>query len=231
MGIYDQLWAEAEEAFAGAGPQVDAHLADRARDQRRGVSLIFRPPPAVQARIKDFLDPLAEEFPGQHFYAPAEFHVTVLTPISGTERWRRDMRELRVFREILREALRGQPAFGVEFCGVTAAPNAVMVQGFPRDGGLEQIRAGLRRAFAERGLGGRLDRRYRNAAAHITVMRFSRAGADGRRLLARLEANRDREFGAMPVDTLQLVWSDWYASAKGLRVLEEFPLGRPALAA
>jgi len=224
MGIYDQLWAEAEAAFAGAGPRVDTHLADRAGDQRRGVSLIFCPPPAVQASIKDFLDPLAEAFPGQHFYAPAEFHVTVLTPISGTDRWRREMRELRVFREILRAALRGRPAFGVEFRGVTAAPNAVMVQGFPRDGALERIRDGLRRAFAERGLGDRLDRRYRNAAAHITVMRFGRAGLDGRRLLTRLAANRAREFGSMQVDTLQLVWSDWYASAKALRVLEEFPL-------
>jgi hypothetical protein len=32
----------------------------------------------------------------------------------------------------------------------------------------------------------------------------------------------------MQVDTLQLVWSDWYASAKALRVLEEFPLAAPA---
>ena len=66
MQIYEQLWREAMTAFELGQPQVDPHLLDKANDRRRGVSLSFWLPPVIQARIKEFLDQLAADFPGQY---------------------------------------------------------------------------------------------------------------------------------------------------------------------
>ena len=171
-----------------------------------------------------FLDTLKREFPGQYFYGPAELHVTLLTFISTSDLWRQEIGDLAGFRVILREVLARQQPFQVEFRGVTAAPNAVMFQGFPLDDGLEKIRADIRAACAQHGFTGRLDRRYPNRAAHVTAMRFCRPAADWQRLAAVVRENRRTLFGEMPVNALRLTWGDWYASAETTRVLEEYHL-------
>jgi 2'-5' RNA ligase len=175
-------------------------------------------------KIMGFVDRLAGEFPGQHFYQAAELHATVLTFISATELWRKEMNDLPAFREILAEVMRCQRPFKLEFRGVTAATNAVLIQGFPMDDGLENLREEIRRRFAQRGFAGHLDRRYPNRAAHITAMRFCRPKADWRRLAALVQENRETFFGETRVETLQLVLSDWYASTDTAQILEEYRL-------
>jgi 2'-5' RNA ligase len=222
MRIYEQLWGEAQRAFERGEPQMDPHLPDPANDPRRGVTLTLWLPETVRQNIREFLDRLALEFPGQYFYQPEQMHVTVLTMVPGSEFWRREIRDVRPFRQIIRQVLLRHGPFEMEFRGVTAAPNAVLIQGFPLDDGLEQIRSDVRRAFAEAGFAGRLDRRYPNSAAHVSAMRFCNPQADWRRLAERLSENRRTPFGKMRVNTLQVVWSDWYACR--LRVLEEYRL-------
>ena len=229
MQIYEQLWREAMTAFELGQPQVDPHLLDKANDRRRGVSLSFWLPPVIQARIKEFLDQLAADFPGQYFYQPAELHVTIVTLISATEQWDQEFGDVASFQAILREVLGRHPPFQLEFRGVTAAPNAVLIQGFTTDETLENIRRDLRRTFIERGFPNRLDRRYPNSAAHVTAMRFRKPDSDWHRLAGILKANRQTPFGVMQVDKLQLIWGDWYASANRVQVLEEFELLKPAV--
>ena len=224
MRIYEQLWIEAMAAFELGKPQLDPHLPDKANDLRRGLSLSFWLPPSIQARIKNFLDQLAADFPGQYFYQPEELHVTIVTLISATELWQQEFGDVDSFRAILREVLSRHPPFQVEFRGVTAAPNAVLIQGFTVDDTLENIRRELRRTFVERGFPNRLDRRYPNSAAHVTAMRFCKPDADWRRLMTVLKANRETHFGTMHIEELQLLWGDWYASADRVRVLEKFRL-------
>ncbi len=227
MRIYEQLWSEAVTAFELGKPKVDPYLPGKTNDRRRGVSLIFRLPASVQAGIKRFTDQLAGDVSGQYIYQPEELHVTLVTMISATELWRQEIGDVKAFRGILSEVLSHHPPFKLEFRGVTAAPNAVLIQGFPMDDTLEKIRGELRRVFVERGFPNRLDRRYPNSAAHVTVVRFCKTDADWKRLLARLTASRQTPFGEMLVDELELTWGDWYASADRLRVLQAFPL-RPA---
>jgi 2'-5' RNA ligase len=224
MRIYEQLWSEAMTAFELGKPQLDPHLPDKGNDRRRGVSLSIPLSPVVQSSIKKFLDPLKADFPGQYFYQPEELHVTIVTLISATELWENEFRDVDAFREILREVLSRHTSFKLEFHGVTAAANAVLIQGFPVGDTLENIRADLRRTFVERGFPNRLDRRYPNSAAHATAMRFCRPDSDWKRLAEILKACRQTDFGTMEVDRLQLLWGDWYASANCVRVLEEFNL-------
>jgi 2'-5' RNA ligase len=224
MQIYEQLWNEAMPAFKRGEPLMDHHLPDKTKDRRRGVSLAFWLPPSLQARIKLFLDQLAADFPGQYFYQPEELHVTVLTLISGSEFRRQEIADVPAFRAILREILSRHHSFKLAFRGVTASPNAVLIQGFPLDEGLAKIREAIRRGFAQKGFANRLDRRYPNSAAHVTAMRFCKPEADWKRLAARLKENRQTHFGGIEVNALQLIWGDWYASANTVRMLEEHRL-------
>jgi 2'-5' RNA ligase len=228
LEIYQQLWIGAVSAFERGQPQIDPNLSDRAKDLRRGVTLAFRPSPAVRVKVKSFLDRLAGVAPGQHFYRPKELHVTVLAIISGTEFWRKEMRQLAAGRAIINDVLHRCHSFKVRFQGVTASPGTVMIQGFPDGDALEKIRDELREAFARNGWGGQLDRRYKITAAHMTVMRFCRADADWKRLAAWLAENREEDFGETDVNRIQLVWGDWYASANVVRTLQEFRLPEAA---
>jgi 2'-5' RNA ligase len=228
LDIYQQLWIEATDAFERGHPLIDPNLSGRAKDLRRGVTLAFRPSPTVQAKVKSFLDRLATVAPGQHLYRPEELHVTVLAIISGTEFWRKEMRQLADGRAVINVVLQHCHPFRVRFRGVTASPGTVMIQGFPAGDALEKIRNELRTAFAQNGLEGQLDRRYKITAAHMTVMRFCRVDADWKRLVAWLEENRDTDFGEMAVNRIQLVWGDWCASADVVRTLQEFRLRETA---
>ncbi len=58
----------------------------------------------------------------------------------------------------------------------------------------------------------------------MTIMRFSRQETDWQQLAALLTENRVRDFGEMEANRMQLIWGDWYASAKTVRILQEYHL-------
>lgn len=99
-----------------------------------------------------------------------------------------------------------------------------MIQGFPAGDSLARLRDDLRAALLNRGLGDNLDRRYKIVAAHLTIARFFRPLPDWQPLKALLAANRDRDFGTTQARSLQLIESNWYASADTVRLLRDYPL-------
>jgi 2'-5' RNA ligase len=224
LEIYEKLWNDVASAFERDELQIDPHLSDKTNDLRRGVTIVLRPAPSVRGRVKVCLDRLAMVCPEQYFYRPEELHVTVLSIISGTEFWRREIRQLASYRALISDVLSRRHSFKISFQGVTASPGGVIIQGFPVGDGLAEIRDELREAFVRNGFGSILDRRYKIGTAHLTVMRFRKPGADWKRLASLLEESRQTDFGETEVNGLQLIWGDWYASAGIVRTLEEYRL-------
>ena len=222
--IYERLWNKTSALLKSGQLRIDPLLRNKAGDLRRGVTLVARPDAGVRRRVGKFLREAAAICPGQHFYQPAELHLTVMAIISGSEFWRDEIHRLPACRAALEEVLKDCRAFAVSFRGVTVSLDAVMIQGFPTDDGLAQLRDELRKAFRKHGLDDNLDRRYKTATAHLTVMRFSEAEADWKRLHDFLQAHRETDFGETYFQSLQLIWTDWYASASVVRVLQEYPL-------
>jgi 2'-5' RNA ligase len=222
--IYDQLWSKTSAALESGGLRVDPLLRGKARDPRRGATLVARPNANVRKRVEEFLREAAAICPGQHFYKPAELHVTVLAVIPGSESWRKYVHRLPACRTVLDEVLKKCRAFSLKFHGVTVSPEAVLVQGFPQDDALVRLRDELRSALRDRGVGENLDRRYKIVAAHLTVMRFSHPKADWKRLLDFLQAHRETDFGETRFQSLQLIWNDWCASAGVTRTVQEYEL-------
>jgi 2'-5' RNA ligase len=222
--VYDRLWRGAVKRFKQGDPQIDPHLKNLKLDGRRGVTLALRPEPAVQTAVKRFLRQLAAVAPGQHFYQPDEMHVTVLGVIPGSVQWREKMTDLAAIQAVIGKVLERRKSFAISFRGVTASPEAVMIQGFLKSKALAQIRNELRTMLRENRLGGGMDERYKINTAHMTVMRFSHARVDGKALIDLLKANRKTDFGETRVGELQLLWGNWYASASGTRIIQEYPL-------
>jgi len=223
-GIYQRLWNEAVVAFERGEHKIDPHLTDKANDRRRGVTLICRPSPAVRDAVAGYINRLAQACPGQHFYHPEELHVTVLSIISGTELWEREMPRLEACRPIIGDVLGRCRPFKIHFRGITASPDSVLVQGFPIGDGLAVVRDELRAAFARHGFGDMPDRRYKATTAHMTAMRFSKRCPDLKPLLSLLKASRETDFGECEINVLQLILGDWYGSADRVQTFEEYRL-------
>jgi 2'-5' RNA ligase len=222
--IYEQLWRKTSVLLKSGRMQADPHLRDRGGDERRGVTLAARPDAAVRRRVDKFLRQASALCPRQHFYRTSELHLTVMAIIPGSAAWRDEMHQLPACQAVLGNALKDGCAFSIRFRGVTVSPDAVMIQGFPIDGALTRLRNHVRAAFQAAGLGSYLDRRYKTSTAHLTAIRFSEPEADWQRLLDFLRAHRETDFGETRFRNLQLIWSNWYASADIVRVLQDYPL-------
>jgi 2'-5' RNA ligase len=222
--VYERLWNEAVTAFGRNDFEFDHHLRNKPQDLRRGLTLALRPTGNVQDSVKAFLLELADAAPGQYFYRPEEFHVTVLAIISGSLLWQEKIHHLVGYQSIICEVLEKHREFSITFRGVTASRGAVIVQGFPGNDTLARIRNDLREALRRNKFGDQLDFRYKINTAHVTLMRFCNMSLDGKRLLATLQANRATDFGETCVTNLELILSDWYASANTVRTLAVYQL-------
>jgi 2'-5' RNA ligase len=222
--VYEALWTEAVAAFSQNAIEWDRHLPDKARDGRRGVTLVYKPAQPVRNSISAFLSELTVVAPGQYLYRPEEFHLTVLAIIPGSEFWRQKIRRLPALKTIIAEVVNRHRTFSIAFRGVTASRGAVMIQGFPAGDALKQLRDDLRAALRQNGFGAELDVRYKIKSAHITVLRFCHPQFNPNHVLSLLETNRDTVFGQAEVESLELLFGDWYASAATARTLQKFPL-------
>ena len=222
--IYEQLWRKTGPLLKSGKLRIDPFLRNKTADNRRGVTLVARPNIVVQQKVESLLSEAAGICPGQHFYKPAELHVTVMAIIPGSESWKEEIERLRACRAALDDVLKNAQTFRVNFRGVTVSPDAVMIQGFPEDDSILELRNRLRDTFQRSGLGGNLDRRYKTTTAHLTVMRFSEPGSDWKQLFDFLQAHRETGFGQTQFQSLQLIFSNWYASADIVQVLQDYPL-------
>jgi 2'-5' RNA ligase len=226
LPVYEELWQKSSEAFAKGVPELDPVLPDKVGDNRRGLTLVFRPSREVAQKLTDFLASLNAVCPHQYLYKPEELHVTVLSMFTMTEEWEKHMRLLDTFRTIVTDVLTGQKSFNIRFRGVTASPGVVMIQGFPVGEELQKIREALRERFASRGMSEYLDRRYKITAAHISAMRFcaARPVTDWQRLGKILSQNRDTDFGEMTVSRFTMIFGDWYSSSDLVKEVETYLL-------
>lgn len=221
---YDALWRESLAAIQASGVAADPHLADKASDGRRGLTVLGRPDAATRAAVHAFLEELATISPGVYHYRPDELHVTILSLFTSTTDWAPHLARLDDYRAAVAPSLAGARRFAVDFVGLTASPAAVMVQGFPLDSTLEQLRERLRQSLRSADLGAGLDQRYRLQTAHMTALRFLRQPEQLPALLARIGAARRLPFGRTVFERLELVHNDWYMSADEVRLLEAYPL-------
>lgn len=218
---YDQLFAQSSRHIREHNVTVDAWL-DEPSDDRRGITLLLRPAQAIKDQIQIHLDRLKQIEPDQYYYPISDIHLTILSIISCYPGFALGDIEPMAYQEVIASCLRDIPVVKLHFRGVTLAPGAVMVQGFVEDNVLNQLRDRLRLAFAQSSLQQTLDKRYRLETAHSTVVRFRQALIQPEVFLRGVEDLRKIDFGTCEVDTLELVYNDWYQRAEVVQPLARF---------
>lgn len=223
---YDAMWDAAAGAVVHGNIEYDQHVT-AGRDPRRGLTLIARPDPALQARLHSLLDRLAASEPHQYRYPVTDMHVTILALFTVTEDPASQLRRLADYCTAVRTALDGLEAFEIDFHGITMSRGAVVAQGFPRGPALETLRERLRVELHHQGLGASLDQRYRLVTAHTTLFRFVSPLQEAQRFTALLESLRHEPLGRMAVNEVELVKNDWYMSSSSVKRVALIPLRPP----
>lgn len=223
---YDTMWERSFGAVGRGETDCDTLLA-AGPDLRRGLTLIARPGPALQARFEDLLDRLALLEPEQYRYSRADMHVTILSLFTAIENPVSELALMSDYIDSVRAALDGIDAFDIMFHGITMSPGAVLAQGFPCGPGLETLRERLRIQLRNTGLDGPLDQRYRLVTAHATLWRFVTPLHHPQRFADQLGTLRHEPLGCMHVNEVELVVSDWYMSSSSVDRIARIPLRTP----
>ncbi|MDU0372821.1 2'-5' RNA ligase family protein [Hymenobacter endophyticus] len=207
----------------GADPDPLLHSP---QDTRRGITLLARPPAAITAAIEDILADFRAIEPGQYYYPASDVHLTILSIISCYPGFTLTQIDPAAYCQAIRQITRRVRPFRIRYEGLTASPGGIMVQGFPEDDGLENLREATREFFRHSSLQQSIDARYSIHTAHSTVIRFTQPLTNAPALVARLAQHQDRYFGTFEVDAVELVYNDWYQRGPNTVLLEKYALSR-----
>lgn len=218
------MWTQANQQFELGRFEYDA-LIDSPNDSRRGVTLLARPPENIKAAIKVLLNDLQDTEPWQYYYPTTDIHLTGLSIISCYAGFTLNHIDTNAYVDLVQEVLQMHQPFKVSFRGLTASPSCLIVQGFPLDNELKNIRNGLREKFQTSNLQHSIDKRYCIQTAHSTIVRFRKPLLNPARFLQKVKNYRNVDFGTFEVNELELVFNDWYQRASTTVMLERFRLG------
>ena len=153
---------------------------------------------------------------GMYFYPDQDLHITVIDILKGEEN-RSIPQEMKRYINVLEECKRKIHPFRINAEGITLSSSAVLVKGY-YDEELEVFRDELRKTLKKEGLV--LEERYKTVSCHITIARFTSPLVNPERLLKYAECAHP--FGEMPVDSMELVFHNWYDTKK--KILHNLPL-------
>jgi len=199
---YNLLYEKSSKAILEGGYLIDDQI-DSPSDNRFGITLLIKPSKQITRNIQAFLEELRAIDPAQYYYPASDMHVTVLSIISCYVGFELSRISVQDYVNLIQESLTGLEAIDIQFTGITASPAAVMIQGFPRNNALDELRNRLRNNFRSSGLEETIDTRYTIATAHVTAMRFRTQLKNSERFVAVLERYRQHVFG----HCRQIIWN------------------------
>lgn len=220
---YDAMRATAVRQLAQGQAELDP-LLDAPADDRRGITLLARPPARITAALEAILDDFRRTEPHQYYYPAADVHLTVLSIISCYRGFELPMIDAAAYRAAVREIVGPVRPFSVTFSGLTASAGGIIVQGTPLGSGLAELRDRTRAYFQQSRLQQSIDQRYSIQTAHSTVIRFRSNILGTNALLAKIEKYQHHFIGTFEVNEVELVFNDWYQRAENTVLLEKYSL-------
>ncbi len=218
---YETLYKESIQKISNDIYQID-HLIDSASDHRFGITLLARPPESIKNDIQKFLGKLKAIEPNQYYYNNSDIHITVMSIISCYNGFKLEHIEVPEYIKHINNSIKGNHNIDINFKGITASPSCIMIPGLMRNESLNNIRNSLRKNFKNSTLEQSIDARYSIQTAHSTVVRFTKRLSKKLAFLDVIESYRDYNFGTFKIDTLELVYNDWYQKEKHVKKLFEF---------
>lgn len=224
--IYGDMWRNAEEKIRAGTYEMDP-LIGASDDTRKGttvLSYLNKAEGKVSRKIMEFLDALAVQEPEQYYYPENELHLTVLSVVSCVHGFMLEDVDQATYQAVFNDAVKSIGPLEIQYRGITASPGCVLVQGFPLNEQLHQLRENLRRVFRDSPLYSTIDSRYKIATAHSTIARFQAPLRNHSELLKLLEQYRTYDFGVSSIHHLDLVFNNWYQQLSHTHPIAQYSL-------
>lgn len=221
---YDAMRTEAVGRLLRGEAELDSQL-DSGHDTRRGITLLARPPASVIAALEALMADFRRLEPEQHYYPATDIHLTILSVISCYPGFTLAQISPADYRTSVRQILQSSRPFTITYSGLTASPGGIIAQGFPEDDGLQQLRDNTRQFFRHSALQQSIDQRYSIQTAHSTLIRFRRPLRNPAGVVELIGRYQHRFIGSFEVNTVELVYNDWYQRAANTMLLEKYVLG------
>jgi len=215
--VYNNIWKESRNVILKNSIDTDGYLAHIANDKRRGLTLLIPLREIFQKIISDF----QELEPNQYYYPASDVHITIMDFIRASDEFVYNKNLTRVYMQLLNKVLADIPKFILQFKGITASNNAIMVKGFC-DATLSTLRYNLRKEINKQGI--ELQERYEIETAHSTIIRFKNKLANPVVVVKKIESMKNLDIAKFEVTKLQFVLHDWYNIKEKTIILKEYTL-------
>lgn len=220
---YEELYNASIIKIENGNYKTDS-LIDLPNDNRFGITLLIRPPENIKDNIQFFIEELKQIDNAQYYYPNTDIHITVMSIISCYDGFKLEQISVSDYKKLIYQSIREHNKFKIEFQGITASDSSIMLQGFPENETLHNIREKLRLNFKESDLEQSIDKRYTIQTAHSTIVRFRNKIQNKKKFIKVVQKFKNQDFGSFEVKELELVFNDWYQRKKYTKPLEKFKL-------
>ena len=214
---YNNIFFKNKEKITKGGTKDD-FLSNVKNDERMSMVLLVRISPNISENIETYINKLKEIEPdSMYFYPQSDFHITIIDILKG-EKGRNIPENINEYKNCIFECSKQIKPFEIEFEGLTASDNAILVKGF-YDNELQKFREILRENLIKNNL--TLEERYKTISSHITIARVKDKINNPEKLISFIE-NGNYNFGKMKVEYMELSFHNWYDTKK--QVIEKIYL-------
>ncbi|NQZ80885.1 MAG: hypothetical protein HRT52_07695 [Colwellia sp.] len=221
--LYSQMWIDSIDKFRCNTCEIDPLIND-STDLRRGITVLSYFDNSVEDKISTFLDELKIIEPEQYYYPKNELHLTILSIISCITGFKLSNIDVEAYSSIFKETLKNIDGFKVKYKGITVSPSCILIQGFPDEKQLNHLRNSLRVSFKKAKLDTTIDSRYKISTAHTTAVRCLTPFRNSNNLMRVLSKYKNYDFGTLEVNSLELVFNNWYQNLSITKSLSSFEL-------
>lgn len=206
---YLNIYKQNEEKLIQGGIG-DKYLQSAENDTRMSLVLLIRIDSSIRQNIVEYLTQIKRIEPNLYFYPESDFHVTVMDILKGMPN-RSIPDNIQNYISCIQKCVNEIKPFEIEFNGLTASDNAVMVKGY-YEKNMKVLRQLLRNELKKERL--LLEERYETFSSHITVIRIPTKLQNPNKFIQYIKS--PKLFGTMTVNSLELVFHNWYDSKKEL---------------
>jgi 2'-5' RNA ligase len=224
--LYSKMWVDSIDRFKNNNCETDLLLNDPT-DTRRGITVLTYFNNSVEVKISNFLEELKIIEPEQYYYPKNELHLTILSIISCIAGFKLSNIDVEEYTSIFKDTVKDIGGFKVKYKGITVSSSCILVRGFPDVKQLSHLRNSLRVNFQKADLESSIDSRYEITTAHTTAVRCLAPFKNSDNVMKTLTKYRDYDFGTLEVNSLELVFNNWYQNLSITKNLSSLKL-RPS---
>jgi len=221
--LYSQMWVDSIDKFKNNECEIDPLINDPT-DMRRGITLLSYLDNSVVVEISNFLEELKFFEPKQYYYPKNELHLTILSIISCITGFKLSDIDVEAYSSVIKETLKNFDGFKVKYKGITMSSSCILIQGFPDCKQLNHLRDSLRVNFKKAKLESTIDSRYKISTAHTTAARCITPFENSHKVMKVLSKYKNYDFGTLEVNSLELVFNNWYQNLSITKGLSSFEL-------